>query len=163
MTDRTIDHVADIELLTSCEGPAEHAPGVLFEVSKSADSSDTVGAGKLGGEPVLTEFAAWVAQIGLSALIGNAAYDAIKAKMRGVLTAWRRRKGPEWLDDLKQHVFEEISEALAPLKDILHLPGQTGTSPYGSSATMVPQIGAVDPAALHDSLKQLLSHTDLHL
>ena len=62
-----------------------------------------------------------------------------------------------------QHVFEEISEALAPLKDILHLPGQTGTSPYGSSATMVPQIGAVDPAALHDSLKQLLSHTDLHL
>jgi hypothetical protein len=98
MTDRTTDHVADIELLTSWEGPAEHAPGVLFEEYNML------------GEPALVEFAAWVGSVAISGVIGSVAYDAIKAKVLGVLTAWRRRKGQARLDELKQQVFEEMKK-----------------------------------------------------
>ncbi len=102
MTEHTTDHVADIELLTSWEGPAEHAPGVLFE--------ESTGEGMLGGEPALMEFAAWVAVVAVSGVIGNAAYHAIKTTVLGMLAAWRRRKGQARLDELKQQVFEEMQK-----------------------------------------------------
>ncbi len=62
-----------------------------------------------------------------------------------------------------QHVFEEISDILAPLKDLVPLTGQLNASSPTSPYT--PPIGGVgvDLAAWHDSLKPLLSHTDFHL
>ncbi len=97
MSERATDRVVDIELLPPWEGAAEHAPGVLFEE----------GDGFLG-DPALIELAAWVAVVAISGVIGNAAYDAIKTKVLGYLTAWGRRKGRARLDDLKQQVVEEM-------------------------------------------------------
>jgi hypothetical protein len=69
------------------------------------------------------------------------------------------------------HEFiHEIEDALAPLKDILHLPedahltsilgGYGAPTPTGTA----PQPGtSLDPIAWQDSLKPLLQHTDLHL
>jgi hypothetical protein len=87
---------------------------------------------------------------------------------------------------LLQHVFNEFSDALAPVDQTLHaelqplqqpfgqiweplapqklqLAGQPYVLPYSVSATTSPQIGGGDPAALHDLLKPLLTHTDFHL
>ena len=96
MSENTADHVADIELLTSWEGPAEHAPGVLFGVSN--------GEGMLAGDVALVDLAGWVALTALSGVIGNSVYEVIKAKVRGVLVAWRRCHGQTKLDDLKREV-----------------------------------------------------------
>jgi hypothetical protein len=102
MSEPAPERVAEIELLTSWEGPAEHAPGVLFE--------ESVGEGMLGGEAVLGDLASWVAVAAVSGVIGNTAYAAIKAKVLGVLAALRRRKGQTRLDELKQQVFEQMQK-----------------------------------------------------
>ena len=102
MSEQTKVGVPDIELVSSWEGPAEHAPGVLFEVSR--------GEGTLGGDPALVDLAAWVALAALSGAIGNTDYEEIKTKVRGVLTAWRRQEGQARLNELKRQVFEVMQK-----------------------------------------------------
>jgi hypothetical protein len=102
MTEKTTAPVADIEILARWEGKAEHAPGVLFEESR--------GDGMLAGEVALADLSAWVGLAAASGVIGNAVYEAIKAKVVGTLTAWRRQKGQAKLDELKQHVLEEVQK-----------------------------------------------------
>jgi hypothetical protein len=102
MSEPATNPVADFEILCSWDGPARHAPGVLFE--------ESTGEGMLGGDVVLLEFAAWVALAAVSGVIGNSSYEAIKAKVLGVLTAWRRRKGQARLDEVKEQVFEELKK-----------------------------------------------------
>jgi hypothetical protein len=102
MSKRTTDPVADIDLLAAWEGPAEHAPGVLFEESAGKDM--------LSGKIPLTELAAWVAVTAISGVTGNANCEAIKAKVIGVLAAWRHDKGQDQFDQLKQQVFAEMQK-----------------------------------------------------
>jgi hypothetical protein len=69
-----------------------------------------------------------------------------------------------------QNAVQEVSDALAPPKDVLHLAGEAGPTPFVGgylgpiSAGIAPQAGtAMDPIAWHDQLKLLLPHTDLHV
>jgi hypothetical protein len=100
MSERTTGQVADTDLLASWEGPAEHAPGVLFDASEAG--------GGAGWEPAANELAAWVAVTAISGIPGHSASEAIKAKVLGTLTALRRRQGHGRIDELKQQVFEEM-------------------------------------------------------
>src|SRR5262245_41428602 len=100
MSDKTTGQTADVEMLAQWEGPAEHAPGVLFEESGQD--------GMLSGEVGLLDLAGWVAVTALSGVVGNTAYAAVKDKVLGVLTAWRRQKGQAKLDALRHQVFEEM-------------------------------------------------------
>ncbi len=102
MSERTTSPSADINWLPSWEGPAVHAPGVLYE--EAADK------GMLGGVEALAGLADWLAVVAFSGVIGNAAYEVIKTKVRGALRAWRRQKGQGRLDELKQQVLEEMQK-----------------------------------------------------
>jgi hypothetical protein len=102
MSEHANEPVSDLELLASWEGQAKHAPGVLFE--------ETAGDGMLAVGPVMLDFANWVAGVAVAGVIGNAAFAAIKAKVLGVLAAWRRKHGQTRLDELKQQVFEEANK-----------------------------------------------------
>jgi hypothetical protein len=44
----------------------------------------------------------------ISGVVGNAACEAIKAKVRGVLATWRRQYGRAKLDELRQHVAAQM-------------------------------------------------------
>src|SRR5689334_6295719 len=100
MSEKTTGQVEGVELLARWEGRAEPAPGVLFEKAR--------GDGMLGPGADLLELASWVAVTVISGTVGNAAYDAIKARVLGALTARRRQKGQAELDELKQRVFAEM-------------------------------------------------------
>jgi len=102
MSEHANEPVSDLELVASWEGPARHAPGVLFE--------EVAGDRLLAGEVGLVELATWVAVTAFGGAIGNLAFEAIKAKVRGVLAAWRRKHGPARLEELKQQVFEEMNK-----------------------------------------------------
>jgi hypothetical protein len=102
MSENTTAPIGDIDLLSVWDGPAEHAPGVLFEVPQAKD--------KLLGEGALAELAGWVALAALSGVIGNAVYEAIKGKVRDVLKSWRHVEGQARLDELKRHVSEEMQK-----------------------------------------------------
>jgi len=65
----------------------------------------------LNGPIVLSDFAAWIALAGISGVIGNATYDAIKARVVSVVTAYRRQKGQAMLDELKQEVVKQVKES----------------------------------------------------
>jgi hypothetical protein len=100
MSENNNGHVADIELTSSWEGPAEHAPGVLFDMSCNE--------GHLARDAPVADLAGWVAVTALSGRSGNTASEMIKVKVRGVLVAWRRQQGQVKLDELKQRVAEEM-------------------------------------------------------
>jgi hypothetical protein len=95
------DHNAEIELVASWEGPAEHAPGVLF--------GESAGDEALSGGVSVADLAAWVALAAASGVIGNATFAAVRSKVLGVLSAWRHRKGQAALDALQQRVFDELN------------------------------------------------------
>jgi VCBS repeat-containing protein len=78
---------------------------------------------------------------------------------------------PAPVQGVLQDIIHEVSDALAPLKDVLHLTGDTnlrsilldghGTAPAGGTP---PQTSIfVDPLAWQDSLKLLPQHADLHV
>jgi hypothetical protein len=68
-----------------------------------------------------------------------------------------------------QDVVQEVSDAFAPLKDVLHLTGPASPAPFiggyigPAPAGTPPAAGPIDPLAWHDSLKLLVPHTDLHV
>jgi hypothetical protein len=107
MSEHTTGPAGDVDLLPAWEGPAEHAPGVLFDVPR--------GEGHLGAG-ALTDLACWVALTVLSGVIGSAAYEGLKAKVRDVLRSWRRQEGQARLDELKRHVSQEVRKHLANAK-----------------------------------------------
>ena len=88
----------------SGKGRPSFAPGVLFE--------ETYGDGMLSGEVAMVDLAGWLALTVISGVVGNAAYDAIKAKVVGVVTAFRRKQGQAKLDELKQYVFDQMKPNL---------------------------------------------------
>lgn len=102
MSEKTNDSVVGIEMLAQWEGPAEHAPGVLFGESPSD--------GLLGGETSLVELASWVALAATSGTAGNTDSESIKAKVLEVLTAFRQRTGQAKLDEVKQLVFDTMKQ-----------------------------------------------------
>lgn len=102
MSENTVSPVADIEFIAQWEGEAEHAPGVLF--------GETISDGMLGVDVNLLDFASWVALAAVSGVMGNSTYGALKAKVLGVVTAWRRQKGQAKLDELKEFVFQEVQK-----------------------------------------------------
>ena len=74
--------------------------------------------------------------------------------------------GPGALHDIVQ----EVSDALAPLKDVLHLTGEASPLPFVGgylgptpAGTLQPTGTAIDSLAWQDSLKLLVPHTDLHV
>jgi hypothetical protein len=86
----------------SWDGPAEHAPGVLFNPAK----------GTMPLEAVRAELVGWVAGPATAGVAGNAASEAIRAKVRGVLAERRRLYGPSDLEQLRQHVTAEMMKHL---------------------------------------------------
>lgn len=104
MSEHTTGPAGDVDLLPAWEGPAEHAPGVLFDVPR--------GEGHLGPE-ALADLACWVGLTMLSGVIGSAAYEALKAKVGHVLKSWRRQEGQARLEELKRHVTEEVRKHLS--------------------------------------------------
>lgn len=92
---------APLEILAECEGPAIPAPGVLFDEQKARNFSV---------ETPAAELASWIAVAALSGMVGNSAYEAIKAKVVDVLTAWRRRWGSGKIDEVKQQLFQQMQK-----------------------------------------------------
>src|SRR5947208_13712637 len=93
---KPIAHVAPVEMLTEWEGPAVHAPGVVVDekqVERMTEEGDVAG------------IVSWIAVRGLSGIPGNPDFEAIRTKVRGVLSAWRQRHGQMKLDELKQHLL----------------------------------------------------------
>jgi hypothetical protein len=62
----------------------------------------------LSEESSVAELAAWIAVTVLSGVSGNPAHNAIRAKILGVLSAWRRRFGQAKIDELKQQLFQQM-------------------------------------------------------
>jgi hypothetical protein len=96
---KCVTQPATIEMLAEWQGPAEHEPGVLFDEKQAEHLAVDADTANLAG---------WVAVTALSGVIGNAAYEAIKRRVLGVLTAWRRRFGQAKLDEVKQHLFAQM-------------------------------------------------------
>lgn len=97
MSKSTTDSVPAIDFQFSWDGPAEHTCGVLRGVRNDFPFDLA---------PV--ELADWVAVTAISGVSGNAANDAIKAKVRGVLATWRGVQGQDKLVELKQRVTAEM-------------------------------------------------------
>jgi hypothetical protein len=87
------------EPLIEWEGPAVNEPGVLFEERQAEHLSTEVAA---------VELAAWIAQVALGGVIGNAVYATIRAKVVGVLSAWRRRFGQVKIDEVKEQLLRDM-------------------------------------------------------
>ena len=98
---KPVAHAAPTEILTQWEGPAIHEPGVLFEEAEGEH---------LGGAVEVAALAAWIAVTALSGVIGNATHEAIKKKVLGVLSAWRRRFGQPKIDEVKQQLFLQMQK-----------------------------------------------------
>ena len=101
----TPDIVAPIEMLAEWEGPAQFNPTV-FAGPKELE-------GFLANPGLIADAAVWVAVTIASAIVGNSVYDALKTKVVGFLTAWRRRHGQAKLNDLKQKVLEAFERGKA--------------------------------------------------
>jgi hypothetical protein len=91
----------NVEMLAEWEGTAIPAPGVLFEEQHAEHLSLSADA---------AELAAWIAVTVLSGVVGNSAYEAIKAKVLGVLKGWRQRFGQAKIDEVKKRLFEEMQK-----------------------------------------------------
>ncbi len=98
---KVIAHAGPVEMLAEWEGPAIHEPGVLFEEQHAEHLALDADAAALAG---------WIAVTALSGVVGNATYEAIKNKVRGVLAAWRQRHGQPKLDEVKQKLFERMQQ-----------------------------------------------------
>lgn len=96
---------APIEMLPGWEGPAEHNEK-LFGGQKELD-------GFLANPGLIGEVAVWIVVTIGSAILGNSAYDALKAKVVGFLKSWRQRHGKTKLEELKQKVLQAFEQAKA--------------------------------------------------
>ena len=89
---------AAVDFQFSWEGPAEHAPGVLFDLPNDMMPFDVA----------LADLAHWIAVAAMSGVVGNLATDAIRAKVRALVAAWRQLHGQAKTEELKQHVTKEM-------------------------------------------------------
>jgi hypothetical protein len=88
------------EMLLDWEGAAQHNP--------AAFAADKTVEGYLADPGLIAEASAWVAGAMAGGVLGNAAYEAVKAKVSGFLAAWRQRHGVKKLDDLQDKVLHAI-------------------------------------------------------
>jgi hypothetical protein len=95
----SVGHTDSLEILAQWEGPALHEPGVLFE-EKEAEH--------LSAGTEVAELAAWIAVTVLSGGTDESAHEARKAKVLGVLCAWRQRFGQARIDEVKQQLFQQM-------------------------------------------------------
>jgi hypothetical protein len=98
MSEHSSESTAAIDFQFSWEGPAEHAPGVLFDLPNPMMPFDVA----------LPDLANWIAVAAMSGVVGNLATDAIKAKVRALVAAWRQLHGQAKTEQLKQHVTKEM-------------------------------------------------------
>ncbi len=93
-----------LEILAQWEGPAIHEPGVLVDEQHLA----------AGG--TVAELVAWLSHTATSRVIDNPAYAGIRAKVLGVLPAWRQRFGQAKIDEVKQLLLQEMEKYRAHRK-----------------------------------------------
>lgn len=122
-------HPSPLEILFQWEGPAIHEPGVLVDEQQLAAGSD------------IAELVAWLSHTATSRTIDNPAYAGIRAKVLGVLSAWRQRFGQDKIDAVKQLLLKEMEKYRAHRKiteeelreriDRLfaEVPGESGKNP----------------------------------
>ena len=96
-----VAHVESQEILAQWEGQAIHEPGVLFE-EKIAEL--------LPAETDVAAVVEWIALAALSGTVGNAAFEAIKQKVRDFLSGWQARFGPAKIDDVKERLLQEMQK-----------------------------------------------------
>jgi hypothetical protein len=89
------------EILAQWEGQAILEPGVQIEDRQAEHLS-------VGSD--VAEVVAWLAVTATSGVIGNATYAGIRAKVLGVLSAWRRRFGQAKLDEVKQRLLQQMQQ-----------------------------------------------------
>src|SRR5580700_8809691 len=92
---------APIEMLVVWEGPAIPAAGVLVDEGQLE---------QLTVEPDVPGLTAWIAVTGISGAAGNVVHDALKQKVRGVLTTCRQRFGQAKIDEIKQALFRHMQQ-----------------------------------------------------
>ena len=97
-------HASPLEILAQWEGPAIHEPGVLVDERQLAAGSNDA------------ELVAWLSQTATSRTIANPAYAGIRAKVLGVLSAWRQRFGQGKIDEVKQLLLQEMEKDRAHRK-----------------------------------------------
>jgi len=89
-----------IELLPGWEGPAEHAPGVLFEPpSENEPLKDSI---------TLQDLADWICATGFSGFPGHPTTEALRARVVRVLGLLCRTRGQAQLQELQQLVTTEM-------------------------------------------------------
>jgi hypothetical protein len=91
--------IGPVEIIAEWEGPAIPAPGVLFDEQHAEHLYET-------GD--VAELVAWIAVAAFSAVNVSSAHQAAKAKVLGVLSAWRRRFGQAKIDEVRQQLFEQM-------------------------------------------------------
>jgi hypothetical protein len=91
-----------LEMLAQWEGPVIHEPGLLFE-ENAGDHPSLEGSA--------AELAAWIAVTALSNLVDSSAANAIRAKVVGVLSAWRRRFGQAKIEEVKQQLLQQLQSS----------------------------------------------------
>ncbi len=97
-------HASPLEIVAQWEGPAIHEPGVLSDERQLAAGSDDA------------ELVAWLSHTAASSAIDNPAYAGIRAKVLGVLSAWRWRFGQDRIDAIKQLLLQEMEKYRAHRK-----------------------------------------------
>ncbi len=58
--------------------------------------------------------ARWIAVTAVSGFASHRASDAIKKKVRGILSSWRQRHGQPKLDEAKGHLFKQLQDHRRP-------------------------------------------------
>lgn len=97
----TVAQAGSLEILAQWEGPAIPAPGVLYEKTLAEHP-------EIEGEA--PPLAAWIAVSALSSVNGNSTREAIKKKVLGVLSDWRRRFGQSKIDEVKKSLYEQLQQ-----------------------------------------------------
>ena len=93
-----IGHASPLEIVAQWEGPAIHEPGVLSDERQLAAGSDDA------------ELVAWLSHTATSSAIDNPAYAGIRAKVLGVLSAWRQRFGQDKMDEIKRQLLLHMEQ-----------------------------------------------------
>ena len=92
---------APIKMLAEWEVQAIPAPGVLVDERQVE---------QLSVEPDVSGLAAWIAVTAISGATGNAVHDAMRKKVRGVLTTCRQRFGQPKIDEIKQELIRHMQQ-----------------------------------------------------
>jgi hypothetical protein len=97
----TVAQAGSLEILTQWEGLAIPAPGVLYEKTL-AEHPDMAGD--------VSALAAWIAVTALSSVNGNSTLEALKKKVLGVLSDFRRRFGQAKINEVKNSLYEQMQQ-----------------------------------------------------